>query len=153
MIKKIIQIIIGVIALGFLIVIIKDNFFTDANTKSYNDGWDAYDKQQYEMAIFNFNHVDPVKKPDVLVGLGSSYLKIGDYKNAIQNLQKAYDIGYGKGTQDYEKVLISLGMSYSYSGDIQKGKQYLEKARQLGASNLDINFKILDSLEQNQKIK
>ncbi|MBP2619650.1 tetratricopeptide repeat protein [Chryseobacterium jejuense] len=151
--KKILQIILGVIALGFLIVIIKDNFFTDSNTKSYHDGWDAYDKQQYEMAIFNFNHVDTSKKPDVLVGLGSSYLKIGDYRNAIQNLQKAYDIGYGIGTQDYEKVLISLGMSYLYSGDLGKGKQFLEKARQLGTSDLEINFKILDSLERNQKIK
>ncbi|MFZ4930960.1 hypothetical protein [Chryseobacterium sp. Mn2064] len=149
--KKILQIILGVIALGFLIVIIKDNFFTDANTKSYNDGWDAYDKQQYEMAIFNFNHVDPTKKPDVLVGLGSSYLKIGDYRNAIQNLKKAYDIDYGKGTQDYEKVLISLGMSYLYSGDLEKGKQFLEKARQLGTSDLEINFKILDSLERKQR--
>ena len=31
--KKIVQIILGIIALGFLVVIIKDNFFTDSNTK------------------------------------------------------------------------------------------------------------------------
>lgn len=151
--KKILQIIVGFIALGFLIVIIKNNFFTDSNTKSYNDAWDAYEKEQYELAIFNFNHVDKAKKPDVLVGLGSSYLRIGDYKNAVQHLQEAYDISYGKGTQDYNKVLVSLGMSYLYSGDSQKARYYLNKARQLGTPDLEINFKILDSLEHIQEIK
>lgn len=148
--KKIVQIILGIIALGFLVVIIKDNFFTDSNTKSYNDGWEAYEKNQYEMAIFNFNHVDKTKNPDVLVGLGSSYSKIGDYNNAIQHLQKAYDIAYGKGTEDYNKVLVSLGMSYLYSGDLKKARYYLDEAKKIGTPDIQINFKILDSLEQVQ---
>lgn len=148
--KKTLQIIIGFIALGFIVIIAKNALFTDANTQSYNNGWDAYDKQQYESAIFNFNHVDKTKKPDVLVGLGSSYLKIGDYRNAVQHLQEAYNIGYGKGTEDYNKVLISLGMSYLYLGDFEKARYYLNKAKQLGVPDIQTNFKILDSLEHNQ---
>jgi len=149
--KKVLQIIVGLIALGFLIVIIKNNFFTSADTKSYEEGWDAYEKNQFEMAIFNFNHVDKNKHPDVWVGLGSAYLKTGDYTNAIQHLQKAYDLNYKKGTEDYNKLLVSLGMSYLYSGDIEKAKFYLEKARTLGYDT-SVNFKILDSIQHSQKI-
>ncbi|MDQ1097215.1 MULTISPECIES: tetratricopeptide repeat protein [Chryseobacterium] len=146
--KKVIQIIIGLIALGFLIVIIKNNFFISADTKSYEEGWDAYEKNQFEMAIFNFNHVDKNKHPDVWVGLGSAYLKTGDYNNAIQHLQKAYSLNYKKGTEDYSKLLVSLGMSYLYAGDPEKAKFYLEKARSLGYDT-SVNFKILDSVKQN----
>ena len=145
--RKVLQIIIGLIALGFLIVIIKDNLFTDSDTKAYIDGWDAYEKQQYELAIFNFNHVNKSKKPDVLAVLGSAYLKVGDYTNAIQHFQKAYDIGYGKGTEDYNKILVSLGMSYLYSGDLKKARYYLMKAKQIETPEIQVNFKILDSLE------
>lgn len=133
-----------------MIVIAKNALFTSTDTQFYDDGWEAHGKGQYESAIFNFNHVDKTKKPDVLVGLGSSYLKIGDYRNAVQHLQEAYDIGYGKGTQNYDKVLISLGMSYLYLGDFEKARYYLNKAKQLGVPDIQTNFKILDSLERNQ---
>lgn len=148
--KKLFTIILGIIALGFLIIIVKNNFFTSADTKAHNEGWEAYEKQQYEMAIFNFNHVDKEKYPDVWVALGSSYLKIGDYANAIQHLKKAYDMEYKKGTEDYSKLLVSLGMSYAYSGDLEKGKYYLEMAKKAGY-NTSVNFRILDSLNQLKK--
>ena len=147
--KKVLQIIIGLVALGFLIVIVKNNFFTSADTKSYEEGWKAYEKNQFEAAIFNFNHVDKEKHPDVWVALGSAYLKTGDYTNAIQHLQKAYDLQYKKGTEDYNKLLVSLGMSYMYSGDLDKAKFYFEKAKTAGYDT-SVNFKILDSIKQNK---
>jgi len=147
--KKVLQIVIGLIALGFLVVIIKNNFFTSAEKETYNEGWEAYEKQQYQMAVFHFNHVDKKKYPEVLPVLGSSYLKLGDYNNAIQNLQEAYDLGYKKGTEDYNKLVVSLGMSYLYAGDLNKAKLYLEQAKKSGYDT-KVNFQILDSIKQNQ---
>lgn len=150
--KKMIQIVVGIIALGLLVVIVKENFFTSEDSKSYRSGWEAYENKQPELAIFNFNHVDKEKHPDVLLGLGSSYLNIGDYGNAVQHLQEAYNKNYGKGTLNYDKLLIALGMSYLYKGDIEKAKVFLKEARQNGKINTKINFQILDSIEHSKKV-
>ncbi|WP_292008626.1 tetratricopeptide repeat protein [Chryseobacterium sp.] len=146
--KKTLQIILGLIALGFLIIIVKENFFTSAETKSYNEGWEAYEKQQYELAVFHLNHVNQEKYPDVSVALGSSYLKLGNYNEAITYLKKAYDKGYGKGSPDYDKILNSLGIAYMNVKEFSKARDLLQQADKLGNPMSKHNLQVLDSLEQ-----
>jgi|GEM_PF-895868 len=149
--KKTIQIIIGIIAFAFLIVIIKKNFFTDDNTQFYDKAWSAYENKQYETAIMYFNLIDKDKYPEILMPLGSSYLKIGNYNNAIQNLSKAYKIELGKKTDNYNKILNTLGVCYLEIKDLRQARFYLEKALNEGNQNSLRNIQILDSLEQVQK--
>ena len=52
--------------------------------------------------------------------LGSSYLKIGNYNNAIQNLSKAYKIELGKKTDNYNKILNTLGVYYLEIKDLRQ---------------------------------
>ena len=62
------------------------------------------------------------------MALGSSYLEIGNYKNAIQNLSKAYKIELGKKTDNYNKILNTLGVCYLEIKDLRQARFYLEKA-------------------------
>jgi len=148
--KKTLSIILGLFALAFLIVIIKNNFFTDSNTEFYDKAWNAYENRQYETAILYFNHIDEKKYPEILIPLGSCYFKIGDYNNAIHNLHKAYDKGLGKKTEDYNKILNTLGTSYLENGDLKNARYFLNKALNEGNKNSTRNLEILDSLEQDR---
>lgn len=150
--KKILQITIGIIALGFIVVIAKNTLFTSADEKWYNEGWNAHEKGDYNTAIFYFNRLDKTKYPDVYVGLGSSYMNTGDFKNAIQNFLEAYKKNIGKGTQDYNKIRNSLGYCYSQIRDYRNARVYFNEAKQLGNENSNINLQILDSLEQKKEI-
>lgn len=150
--KKILQITIGIIALGFIVVIAKNTLFTSADEKWYNEGWNAHEKGDYNTAIFYFNRLDKTKYPDVYVGLGSSYLNTGDFKNAIQNFLEAYKKNIGKGTQDYNKIRNSLGYCYLQIRDYRNARVYFNEAKQLGNENSNINLQILDSLEQKKEI-
>lgn len=146
--KKIIQIIIGIIALGFIIVIAKNALFTDTSTQFYDDGWDAHEKKQYESAVFYFSKVDKTKYPDVVMALGSSYLELKDYRNAILNFQEAYKNKTAYSGGDFNKILNSLGYCYLQTGDLAKAKYFFQEAVKSGNSNSKKNLQILDSLEQ-----
>ncbi len=148
--KKIIQIIIGIIAIGFIVVIAKNALFTSADEKLYDQGWSAYEKGDYKTAIFYFDKVDKAKYPDVFVGLGSSYMNIEDFDNAIQNFQEAYKKNLGKGTEDYNKVRNSLGYCYLQIGDYKNARFYFQEAMKSGSSNSKKNIQIIDSLEPTQ---
>ncbi|TWP30809.1 tetratricopeptide repeat protein [Apibacter muscae] len=151
--KKTTQVVLGFIALAFFIVIIKNTFFTDSNTQFYNKAWDAYEKQQYETAIIYFSYIDKDKYPEILMPLGSCYLRIGDYANAIQNLNEAYRRELGKKTGDYNKVLNTLGVCYLDIGNLKEARYFLEKALNEGNLNSTRNLQILDSLEREQTKK
>ena len=151
--KKIIQIVIGIIALGFIIVIAKSALFTSADEKLYDQGWSAYEKGDYKAAIFYFDKIDKTKYSDVFVGLGSSYMNTEDFDNAIQNFQEAYKKDVGKGTEDYNKIRNSLGYCYLQIRDYKNAKFYFQEAVKSGSSNSKKNIQIIDSLEHVQKIK
>lgn len=149
--KKALQIIIGIIALGFMIVIAKNALFTSTDTQFYDDGWEAHGKGQYESAVFYFNKVDKTKYPDVVMGLGSSYLELKDYGNAILNFQEAYRNKKGYSSEDFNKILNSLGYCYLQTRDLAKAKYFFQEAEKLGNPNSKRNLKIIDSLEQVKK--
>lgn len=148
--KKALQIIIGIIALGFIIVIAKNELFTDADTQFYNDGWDAHEKGQYELAVFYFNRIDKTKYPDVFMALGSSYLELKDYGNAVLNLQEAYKNKKAYNNEDFNKIINSLGYCYLQTRDLNKAKYFFQEAEKLGNPNSKRNLQILDSLNQKQ---
>lgn len=148
--KKILQIIIGIIALGFIVVIVKNTLFTSADNRFYDDGWTAYEKGDFNTAIFYFEKIDKTKYPDVYVGLGSSYMNTEDFDNAIQNFQEAYKKNVGKGTEDYNKVRNSLGYCYLQIGDYKNARFYFQEAIKSGSSNSKKNIQIIDSLEPTQ---
>lgn len=151
--KKILQIIIGIIALGFIVVIVKNTLFTSADNRFYDDGWTAYEKGDFNTAIFYFEKIDKTKYPDVYVGLGSSYMNTQDFDNAIQNFQQAYKKYLGKGTEDYNKIRNSLGYCYLQVGDYKNARFYFEEAMKHGSTNSIRNIQIIDSLEQEYKTK
>lgn len=148
--KKIIQIILGIIAIGFIVLIAKNALFTSADEKLYDQGWSLYEKGDYKSAIFYFNKVDKTKYPDVLVALGASYMNTEDFDNAIQNFQEAYKKNVGKGTEDYNKVRNSLGYCYLQIGDYKNARFYFQEAMKSGSSNSKKNIQIIDSLEPTQ---
>lgn len=144
------QIIIGIIAVGLIIVIAKNSLFTDKSTQFYNDGWTAFEKKNYESSIFFFNHVDETKYPDVSMGLGASYLELKDYDNAILNLQKAYKNKQSYSSEDFNKILNSLGYCYLQTRELDKAQFFLEEGVKFGNPNSKRNIEIVDSLKQIQ---
>lgn len=146
--KKIFQVVIGLISLGFIIVIAKNAIFTDANDQLYDDGWTAHEKGQYELAAFYFSKVDKSKYPDISMALGSSYLELKDYDKAIVNFQEAYKNKNSYSTEDFSKILNTLGYCYLETGDLRKAKYYLQQAAKLGNPNSKRNLQILNSLER-----
>ncbi len=152
--RKIILItgIIGIIiSIIFFIAIIKYNFFTDGQTKLYEDGWTAYENKQYDLTIFYLNKVEKRKYPDIVAPLGFSYFEKKDYQNTIVNLQEAYDMKIGEKEGYYDKIANTLGISYLEKGDYDKSEFYLKKAKELGSPFSSRNLQILDSLQQAQK--
>ncbi|WP_370900670.1 hypothetical protein [Chryseobacterium gossypii] len=145
--KKIVQIFIGTVALGLIVVIAKNSLFTDANTQFYDDGWDAHGKKQYELAIFYFDRVDKNKYPEAFMALGSSYLELKDYNNAILNFEKASENKDKYSTEDNSKIQNSLGYCYLQTKNLSKAKYHLLEADKLGNPNSKRNLRILDSLE------
>ncbi|MGG5210057.1 tetratricopeptide repeat protein [Chryseobacterium sp. MIQD13] len=145
--KKILQIIILIIALLLLGVIIKYKLFTDNDTKFYKDGWTAYENKQYDLTIFYLNHVDKNKFPDVLAPLGFSYFEKQDFENAIINLQEAHNKRIGEKEGYYDKISNTLGICYMEKGDLNKAKLFLQEAQKSGNPDSRRNLQILDSLE------
>ena len=133
--------------------LIKYNFFTDEQTKLYQDGWTAYENKQYDLTIFYLNHVDKNKFPDIAAPLGFSYFEKKDFQNTIINLQEAYDKKIGKKEGYYDKVANTLGIGYMEKGDFDKSEFYLNKAKELGNPYSSRNLQILDSLKQAQKLR
>ena len=64
--KKIVQIIVLLIAIIILFALAKYTLFRDGNSKMYDEGWTAYENKQYDLAIFQLSHVDKNKYPDVV---------------------------------------------------------------------------------------
>ncbi|WP_407405559.1 tetratricopeptide repeat protein [Chryseobacterium sp.] len=152
--RKIILItgIIGIIiAIIFFIAIIKNIFFTDGQTKLYEDGWTAYENKQYDLTIFYLNKVEKNKYPDIVAPLGFSYFEKKDFQNTISNLKEAYDKKIGEKEGYYDKIANTLGISYLEKGDYDKSELYLKKAQELGNENALRNLQILDSLQQSQQ--
>lgn len=88
--KKTITFIIGIIALGFFILIIKNNFFNESNDPFLEKGFQAYENKNYNEAILYFEKVD-INKNKIISGyLGDSYLQIEEYVPAQKYLLKAY---------------------------------------------------------------
>ncbi|WP_294222670.1 tetratricopeptide repeat protein [uncultured Chryseobacterium sp.] len=145
--KKIVLIIVGIIAIGLIVVIAKNSIFTDSDTQFYEDGWEAHGKKQYELAIFYFERINKDKYPDAFMGLGSSYLELNDYENAILNFEKAVRNKDKYSPEDNGKIQNSLGYCYLQIKNFNKAKQHLLEADQLGNPNSKRNLQILDSLE------
>ncbi|NIF07520.1 tetratricopeptide repeat protein [Chryseobacterium sp. Tr-659] len=149
--KKILQIAIGIVALGLIIVIAKNALFTDGDTQFYNDGWAAHEKGQYELATFYFKRVNKTEYPDIPMALGSSYLELKDYGNAITNFQEAYKNRKLYSNEDFSKILNSLGYCYLQTGDLNNARYFLQEAEKSGNPNSKRNLQIVDSLEQKKK--
>lgn len=145
--KKIFLILIGIIALGFIIVIAKNAIFTDANAQFYDDGWTAHEKGQYELAAFYFSKVDKNKYPDIPMALGASYLELKDYDKAIINFEEAYKNKKAYSPEDFSKILNSLGYCYLETRNLKSAKYFLQEAEKSGNPNSKRNLQILDSLE------
>ncbi|WP_282630748.1 hypothetical protein [Empedobacter sedimenti] len=145
--KKIICVFIVLITLISLFVIAKYKLFTDNNLKFYEDGWTAYENEQYDLTIFYLSHVDKNKYPDVVAPIGFSYFEKKDFPNALINLQDAYNkkIGIKEGYSD--KISNTLGIIYMEKGEFDKSKFYFTDA--LNSNNPDSkrNLQILDSLK------
>ncbi|WP_241331099.1 tetratricopeptide repeat protein [Chryseobacterium arthrosphaerae] len=149
--KKTFLILIGIIALGFIIVIAKNAIFTDADTQFYDDGWTAHEKGQYELAAFYFSKVDKARYPDAPMGLGASYLELKNYDKAIVSFEEAYKNKKAYSSEDYSKILNSLGYCYLQTGNLKNAKFFLQEAEKSGNLNSKRNLQILDSLEQTIK--
>lgn len=148
--KKTLSIIIGFIALSIFISIIKITFFKNNDENFYNQGWDAYEKKDYNSAIILFNKIDSKKYPDVLGPIADSYMEIGDYENAIQNFEKVYKSNTAINTENYPSILNNLGLCYMLVGKLKEARFFLEKSYNLGNKNSSTNLNKLDSLEIKQ---
>lgn len=145
--KKILLIIVGIIAISSVVVIAKNSIFTDSDTQFYEDGWEAYDKKQYELAVFYFERLNKDKYPEAFMGLGSSYLELNDYHNAVLNFEKAVLNKDKYNSEDNGKIQNSLGYCYLQTKKFSKARQHLLEADKLGNPNSRRNLEILDSLE------
>lgn len=148
--KKLILVIIGIIAILGVIVIAKNNYvFSFGDTERIDKGWKAYENKEYSFAITQFVTVDFKKHPEVVMPLADSYLEIGEPYNAIQYLEPAYK-SKDYNSADLSKITNMLGIAYTKSGDYKKARTFLEESIKLGNSNSQQNLQILESLEQNQ---
>ena len=151
--KKIVQIIVLLIAIIILFALAKYTLFRDGNSKMYDEGWTAYENKQYDLAIFQLSHVDKNKYPDIVAPLGFSYFEKKDYQNALENLQYAYDKKIGLKEGYLDKITNTLGIIYMERKDFKKSRFYLKEAMKHGSSNSIRNIQIIDSIEQEYKIK
>jgi tetratricopeptide (TPR) repeat protein len=80
--------------------------------------------KRYDEAILQYKNaieLDPTFRGS-LYGIGFVHLSKGEYKTAIEYLQKAQSF-----TGDSLKGITPLGYAYALSGEISKAKEYLNK--------------------------
>jgi len=147
--KKTIQILVGIIAFAFLIVIIKKNFFAVEN--NYEKGIEFINKKEFEKSIQYLKIADFQKYPEAYFALGEAYLRTDQYDKALNNFIKTYELNVLNSNDDNYSYLVNMiGVLYLYK-DVKKSRFFLEKAHKLGNLNSKNNLQILDSLEQVQK--
>ena len=89
--------------------------------------------EQYKIAFKNNEETD--NNFDLLINLGECFLRLKEYKNAIETLEYAmssYKIG--------AKLLFLLGESYYHIDDIPKCLLYMREAFQIDPSQIDITL-------------
>lgn len=121
-------------------------FLTSEETKNFKDGWDSFEKKQYDLTIFYLKKVDENNYPDINAPLGFSYLEKRDYKNAILNLSAAYNEKVGLNEGYFNKVTNSLGICYMETTLYDRAKIYFEESKEDGNSYAAKNLILVDSL-------
>lgn len=142
--KKIITLILGIIAFGFFILIIKNNFFNQSNNSDIEKAFDAYDKRNYHEAILYFEKVD-IQKNKIITGyLGDAYLQVEDYVPAQIYLLKAYNEKTDE-PQYFKNTVNNLGLSYLALKDTVNALKYFKEAAELGNPSSIKNLELLKS--------
>lgn len=150
--KKILAIIVGFIALLFMIAIAKDALFTSADEKFYEQGWYFYDKKEYEMAKFYFERTSKEKYPDIPVILGSLYADLNEYDEAIENLEEILNKRNTVDEEHYAFALNLLGHCYMQKGDYATAKSFFLEAAKSGNPDSRYNLMLIDSLQRIQTV-
>lgn len=143
--KKTITLIIGIIALGFFIVIIKNNFFDEPNDPYLEKGFNAYDNKNYNEAILYFEKVD-IQENKIITGyLGDAYLQVEEYVPAQKYLLKAYHEKTDE-RQYFKNTVNNLALSYLALKDTVNALKYFKEGMDLNNPSSKQNYELLQSI-------
>jgi tetratricopeptide (TPR) repeat protein len=140
--KKTITIIIGIISLGFFIVIVKNNFFDQSNNSDIEKAFDAYDKKNYNEAILYFQKVDIQENKIITSYLGDAHLQVGEYVPANKYLLKAYQQKTDE-PQYFNNTVNNLALSYLALKDTLNALKYFKEGAELGNPSSIKNLELL----------
>jgi len=108
------------------------------NAISFNKkGWDAYNKTEYDRAIFSFVNSLRInaRYSDSLIGAGKSYYALGVYDKALDMFLDALRL-------DAKSVdaLNGIGMVLTDTGRFTEAIGYFEKSYEISGDNLDSQY-------------
>lgn len=103
------------------------------NAISFNKkGWDAYNRTEYDRAVFNFVNSLRIngRYSDSLIGAGRSYYALGVYEKALDMFIDALRLD-----PNSADALNGIGMVLSDTGRFTEAINYFEKAHKISGDN------------------